>query len=372
MTCIESDEMTEVAEKPRLRQICSTIAQARGLDPIGGAYPYEYFLILEAPLPWARSKFSEAGTLPQELIDLLKKVMFVSYPTEWLSVRLCIVAPDKGYSVPGMRRLIYGRRPDGPFADFPLQEYLVPEDQLAALAWALFARPHELPAFEKWRQPRAGVRDYFVCTDGVVDRACAVAGMKLYSTLRKLPEAQPGGSVRVWKTSHFGGHVYAATLFTLPDGRLWGFLNAESGVALVRRQGDIRLLRNCYRGWTGAPSTFVNVVERELMMRHGWAWFDFCQEGEVIRDDPDAPVDEDGHREPTWGEVELRYQSHDGTPQGRATARVEVSHRVETFYASDRPDTYEYAQFQLKDFTLRTESSHRQNSHYQNSHDNIS
>lgn len=337
---------------PRVRQICSTIAQARGLDPIGGAYPYDYFMIMEAPLPWPDTKFHEPGVLSPEVIHLLRNVLFVKYPTEWVSAKLCIVAPDKGYSVPGMRRFIYGRRPDGPFADFETVEYLVPEDQLAALATALFVRREELPTFDQWLQPRDGICDYFVCTDGVIDRACAVVGMKLYSTLRKLPEAQPGGSVRVWKTSHFGGHVYAATLFTLPDGRLWAFLDGESGPALVRRQGEINLLRGCYRGWIGASSTFVNVVERELMMQHGWAWFNYLQEGQVVEDDPDAPIDEYGHREPTWGEVELSYVSPDGTTQGRASARVEITHRVETFYASDNLETYEYAQYQLKNLTL--------------------
>lgn len=352
--------MSSIQDAPRVRQICSTIAQERGLDPIGGAHHYDYFLIMEAPLPWPERKFSQAGVLAPDVIDLLTNVMFVKYPEEWVSACLCIIAPDKGYSAPGMRRLIYGRRPDGLFAEYETQEYLVPEEQLGALAWALFARPETLPAFDRWRQPRDGVRDYFVCTDGVVDRACAVVGMKLYSTLRKLPEAQPGGAVRVWKTSHFGGHVYAATLVTLPDGRMWGYLNGENGPTLIRRQGDINLLRGCYRGWLGAPSPFVNVVERELMMRHGWAWFDYRQAGQVVQEDPNAPEDEDGYREPAWGEVEVRYEAPDGATQGRATARVEVSHRVETFYASDHLETYAYAQYQMNDFTLHDERPHHQ------------
>lgn len=345
-------ETTQVKESLRLRQLCSTIALERGLDPVGGAYPYDYFLMMEAPLPWPDTKFDEPGVLPQEILDLISKVFFVNYPTEWLSVCLCIIAPDKGYSVPGMRRVIYGRRPHAPFAEFEEQEYLVPEEMMGTLAWAIFVRQEELPSFEPWRQPPDNMRDFYVCTDGVIDRACAVVGMKLYSTLRKLPESQPGGTTRVWKTSHFGGHVYAPTVITLPDGRMWGFLDVYTGPMLVHRQGDIQLLRGCYRGWLGAPSTFVSVVERELMMQHGWAWLDFVQEGRIVAEDPDAPVDEHGEREPSWGEVELLYRSSDGQIEGQATARVEVSHVVETFYASDNANTYKYPQFRLMDFRV--------------------
>jgi hypothetical protein len=260
-----------------------------------------------------------------------------------------------------MRRVIYGRRPPtASFAEFEQQEYLVPAEMIGPLAWALFVRQEELPSFEQWLQPQNGVRDFYVCTDGVIDRACAVVGMKLYSTLRKLPESQPGGSTRVWKTSHFGGHVYAPTVITLPDGRMWGFLDGNTGPALVRRQGDIQALRGCYRGWLGASSSFVNVVERELMMQHGWAWFDFLQEGRIVAEDPDAPVDDHGEREPSWGEVELTYCSPDGQIAGQATARVEVGHKLETFYASDNANTYKYPQYQLS--SLIVTGNERKNS----------
>lgn len=343
----------EIQEKPRLRQICSTIAKERGLDPIGGAYPYDYFLIMEGALPWPREKFQEPGVLPQEIIDLQKQVFYINYPTDWVRVCQCIVAPDKEYSVPGMRRMIYAKRPTEAFAEFEKVEYLVPEEMMGPLAWALFKRPEELPNFEQWRQPTDGVRDFLVCTDGLVDRACAVVGMKLYSTLRKLPEAQPGGSIRIWKTSHFGGHVYAATVLTLPDGRLWGFLDGESGPTLARRQGDIQTLRGCYRGWIGSTSPFLSVVERELMMTHGWSWFTYLQTGKIVAEDPDPIIDDHDNRKPRWSEVEITYHSPTGEFQGSATARVEVSHQVETFYASDNPETYAYPQYKLQNLNTQ-------------------
>jgi hypothetical protein len=334
-------------QTPRLRQLCSTLARERKLDPIGAAYPYDHFLIMEGALPWPKNKFQQPGVLPADVIDLHKNVIFRNYPDDWIKARLCIIAPDRAYSQPGLRRVIYARRPTPPFAIFDQQEYLVPEEELGPLTWALFARPEELPDFERYRQSTDGVRDFLVCTDGVVDRACAVAGMKLYSTLRKLPEAQPGGPARIWKTSHFGGHVYAATVITLPDGRLWGFLDGETGPALVRRQGDIGALRTCYRGWTGSPSPFVDVVERELMMRYGWDWFDFAQVGVVVAEDQEGPLDDHGERQLRWAEVELRYRSPDGATHGLCARRVEVSHTVETFYASDNPATYAYQQYRL-------------------------
>ena len=57
---------------------------------------------------------------------------------------------------------------------------------------------------------------WLVCTHGTRDRCCAKWGMPVFEALRQRdPE-------RVWQCSHLGGHRFAPTFLTLPDGLMWG------------------------------------------------------------------------------------------------------------------------------------------------------
>jgi hypothetical protein len=57
---------------------------------------------------------------------------------------------------------------------------------------------------------------WLVCTHGTRDRCCAKWGMPVFEALR---QRHPD---RVWQSSHLGGHRFAPTFLTLPEGLLWG------------------------------------------------------------------------------------------------------------------------------------------------------
>lgn len=57
---------------------------------------------------------------------------------------------------------------------------------------------------------------FLVCTNGKRDRCCALFGAALYRELA----AQAGTAV--WQTTHLGGHRFAPTLLTFPDGVSYG------------------------------------------------------------------------------------------------------------------------------------------------------
>ena len=50
---------------------CNLTAMEKGLDPAGSAGDFDDAVIAEIPLPWKLDMYHEAGTLPQEIIDLL-------------------------------------------------------------------------------------------------------------------------------------------------------------------------------------------------------------------------------------------------------------------------------------------------------------
>ena len=56
----------------------------------------------------------------------------------------------------------------------------------------------------------AGARDILVCTHGARDACCGKFGYGFYVEMRGLAAVR-GDGVRVWRTSHLGGHRFAPT-----------------------------------------------------------------------------------------------------------------------------------------------------------------
>lgn len=76
-----------------------------------------------------------------------------------------------------------------------------------------------------------------VCTHGKRDRCCALLGVSLYNALSEQLGEQ------VWQTTHLGGHRFAGTLVSFPDGAAYGRLSpAEVPVFLAHlQQGQLYL-----------------------------------------------------------------------------------------------------------------------------------
>ena len=88
-----------------------------------------------------------------------------------------------------------------------------------------------------------------VCTNGRRDRCCAKWGVPVYRELSRRDD------VDVWQTTHLGGHRFAATLLTLPDGLCYGRVEPGEVDELVRatRAGTIHRLDR-FRGRTALGS----------------------------------------------------------------------------------------------------------------------
>jgi hypothetical protein len=113
------------------------------------------------------------------------------------------------------------------------------------------------------------VRDVFVCTHGSRDRCCARFGYPLYEALLALAAGARG--LRVWRTSHTGGHRFAPTMIEMPAGRYWGHLDGTTATAIATRRGPVAGLLACYRG-RALVAPLAQIVEAELFGRHGWDW----------------------------------------------------------------------------------------------------
>ncbi len=263
-------------------RLCNVFAQESGIDPIGYAGTLDAFLACEVPLPWPRGLFRTAGKLPPAVLEA----------SAWFAreapyrLRLMAIAPDPEHAVPGSRRVIWWSRPEGAFADFERREYLVPEEGFGELVAELV---HRRGATSRHAPVEAAgpVRDLLVCTHGSEDAACGLAGVPVYRRLRDL--AKDG--TRVWRVSHFGGHLFAPTVLDLPSGRSWAHLDHGSARLLLERDAAPDALRAHYRGWAALEGPFLQALERELLVRHGWSWLAVPKRGRVLeRDASDEPL----------------------------------------------------------------------------------
>lgn len=318
---------------------CNCQAIERGLKPVGHAGNFSDAVVVEAPLPWTIDMMQRVGALPQQVIDLLGLWLQRYYAGEGYPHRPLVVAPDVAYSRAGYRRVMFYTRPDAPFAAFDKAEYCVPEGEVGALVWSWYEDRAALSQFDSYREPDAdSVRDILVCTHGTVDAACAKFGYPLYKYLR---DAHATDAARVWRVSHFGGHVFAPTLMDMPTGHYWAYLDKEQARQIMARDGNVHVLPGCYRGWAGLDEGFLQAAECELWQQYGWSWFDFHKSGRVLAQDS-------GGDQPLWAEVEITFASADGRIAGVYHARVDIEQHIETISSTGSDRTSAYPQYVVK------------------------
>ncbi|MEH2178687.1 sucrase ferredoxin [Nostoc sp.] len=302
-------------------RFCSLVSKANGEDPIGTAGTYDHWLIMEVPQPWPQEIFQENPTL-KSLMGLFQELVF----KHGVKLKPILIAPDREYSHVGFTRVFYYYRPAKLFSQFEKQEFVVPESKAAALVTAIFKQlmeqPNNLSEFQQYQQQTSHIRELMVCTHTQVDLACGRFGTPIYRQLRKEYAPAANGRLRVWQTTHFGGHQFAPTLIDLPQGCLWGHLKPEILDLLVQRNGSVSALRQYYRGWTGL-NEFEQIAEREIWMQSGWSWLDSLKAGKVL-----AMEEVTQRQEAEWAEVRIDFAETDGSTTGAYEARIEVCGEV--------------------------------------------
>jgi hypothetical protein len=351
----KSDLPNPIANLEQCRY-CSEVSQAVGEDPGGTALPVDHWVLLEIPQPWPKDLFKEQPEI-KTLFPLFKDLFL----NRGVRIMAMLMAPDPEYSQPGQRRMIYYRRPTAEFAQYQKQEFLVPTDQFTELGKAILLNsggdPEPLTAFEPYLQDSQQIRELLVCTHTQVDLACGRFGTPLYRRLRKEYVPQAAGALRVWQTSHIDGHQFAPTLVDLPDGHFWGHVTPEVLDTLVWRQGDVASLRPFYRGWSGLKK-FEQLVERELLVQHGWAWLTYYKSGQVVSRDRRGfkqflfrilellpfkvvkfIVGELSLKASNWATVRLSFRDPQSDKQGVYEAKVQVQGAVTTAIDSAQTKT---------------------------------
>jgi hypothetical protein len=241
---------------------CAKAAGEAGEDLIGSASPCQTYILIECPLPWASSAF-ESKSIPQNLRDLIRSTKALDR-----SLRFLLVTRPAPSDRPHL--LIYEQQPGLFSSGYRRWEGTVDHlDQVAPMIQSYLAGQLNLGI-----SLNRDIRDLLVCVHGSHDKCCAKFGLPFYRDAIATVAQLGHSNVRLWQTSHFGGHRFAPTLIDLPAGRCYGRLDQAALQAILTRSGNVQEINSVYRGWSLLPQ-WLQPLERKLIEYHGWQWFDY-------------------------------------------------------------------------------------------------
>jgi hypothetical protein len=114
-----------------------------------------------------------------------------------------------------------------------------------------------------------------VCTHGRHDVCCAVRGRPVALALAaRWPD-------QVWECTHIGGDRFAANVLVVPDGTVYGGLDAESAVTVLERHLHGAVDTEHLRGFSAHPPP-VQAALAAVLRAHGPAAVTDVRPGEVV------------------------------------------------------------------------------------------
>jgi hypothetical protein len=233
---------------------CSVQTRGLGEFPAGSATSADHFLLVELPMPWPKSIESHPVVMALAMA-----------PEVAASTRILGIREAEDPSLDRHRIISYRRDPNGPFDGFGRAEAEVSTNQLApTLAKIVSGDSTPLTPMHD------GVVDVLICTHGSRDRCCGQLGSLL---LLEVADQVPD-NIRMWRTSHTGGHRFAPTAITFPDGMTWSFLDAQVLHGILDRTIDPIELVTHTRGCAAMATRPMQVADAAAFQRAGWAWLE--------------------------------------------------------------------------------------------------
>lgn len=231
---------------------CATAARHRGDPLVGSAAPATRWLLVEHPGGWAPAALRSAG-MPPALAGRLDRAAHET------GGRVLLVRRPRRRGTPatsaGARRWVVVDAEGEAWG-----RWRVPEDLDTALATFLGEHRGGEAATDARRSAEHPL--LLVCTHGRHDVCCAVRGRPVAHALAdRWPD-------QTWECTHIGGDRFAANLLVVPDGTVYGNLDAVTAPQVVARHlsGVVDLAH--LRGFSGSPPV-VQVAFAEVLRRHG-------------------------------------------------------------------------------------------------------
>ena len=250
---------------------CAIANRQLGEDLIGTASCYQTYVLIECPLPWS-AKVWTSVCIPPELRQYIKAIK-TTRSVQFLAINRSAASVDDSVTM-----MVYEKTVPSNLAS-PAAE-IIYESALAY--WGYEFQIEDLTQVVNtleahWQGDRLGKpitqQDILVCTHGMRDKCCAKFGQPFFRKATQRAKQGKLPNTRIWRVSHIGGHRFAPTAISLPDGRYYGRLTLSTLQAIVTRTGGINQIRSVYRGWGLLPAP-LQVLERQLWLDYGWSWLD--------------------------------------------------------------------------------------------------
>ena len=276
-----------------MNNFCAEESRQANEELIGSAGNYQIYILIECPPPWAAELFDSEAISPSMKAQTFKLAKEIK--SNNISVRPLLIYNEQLQLQKGSRLIIYAQ------LSVSANSYSKHEFVLSNLEDANSVIRDYLAG----KQPTAtkiesSTRDILICTHGSHDRCCARYGKPLYYQALATVSDLALDNIRIWQCSHFGGHRFAPTAIDLPSARWYGRLNRDRFTSILTRQGDINCFNQIYRGWGLLPQA-AQVLERQLLLEHGWSWLDYKISYQAISHNADD----------NFNEIELTFQTAD-------------------------------------------------------------
>lgn len=228
---------------------CADFSASINIDPGGNAIAAGIVLVIETPLPWPKPIFAH---------PFLEGVAGVTETSCGMS-RILGAVPETPETVGRVH------------AWWRVEEHVhqaVLQVNSNADVHALLAELEQVtPAESRFVTQGPGPqRAVLICTQGSHDICCGTLGTRLAE------EAQTAlDDVRVFRVSHTGGHRFSPTAMTLPDGRMWAYLDLAQLSGILTETIDVETVAPQCRGWWGAGRGAAQMAERAVFAEVGWS-----------------------------------------------------------------------------------------------------
>ena len=261
-------DVTSLDVSPESDLRCSVQTAALGEHPAGSAGFARRVLLVELPLPWPKKIDQHELLAGLDLTDKTVKLLGIRSSEATELVR---------------HRVICWERTE-PFRGFVRTETLVDRPDLEATIQAIAVDGPD--AIDEPIDIDPTTQDLLICTHGTRDRCCGQLGTRLHLDLDCAFEP----NVRMWRTSHTGGHRFAPTGIHFPHGTTWSTLTPELTVAIVGQALATDRLSGHYRGNLGIQGRPAQVAEGATFLEQGWGWLHSERTVDVAETDDDHAV----------------------------------------------------------------------------------
>jgi hypothetical protein len=238
---------------------CSAVTAQGPEDLISTAYYCPIYILIECPEPWTGDFLNSPG-LPEDLRAAIIQLRQVLPKAKVLLVNRDRSSHSQSFSVLIYQHQLLSNR-------YHLREFVTPRLEDSAQVLLDYCQ-RDQSVFEV---PTGVDRDILICTHGSHDACCARFGNPFYIQAKRSSKLARS-PVRLWRSSHFGGHRFAPTAIMFPDGRYYGWLTVGHLEAIVGRSGKLNAYGEAYRGWSLLPPA-LQVMEQQLIQQVGWDWF---------------------------------------------------------------------------------------------------